>query len=316
VIKLNPLWVGLLEISLGQTTAAFAASGPIMTALSSSVQRLSPASQATPDPLLAQAATVPAKGSQNLAVKSFARLVERYRCATPAAQQSLSGQPTNRYEMAALLASCLESLGDRTLDPQEQSTLTTLRSEFRLELAALQEEGQTESIRIQQPIESHSAIQQPTYSFIKWSSPSSQDTPHQGGTAQPLLGIKAEATLGKVGLFGRYSVASRLSGVSNGAELMGRALGLASELEDRSLQTWSAGIGIRGFIIPKSVLALSAGRTLVNSFGQPSPVNYSAFYQFPVGDHLTLSPSIVIINNPSNPGTPDIQGAVQASFSF
>jgi hypothetical protein len=98
--------------------------------------------------------------------------------------------------------------------------------------------------------------------------------------------------------------------------LMGRALGLASELEDRSLQTWSAGIGIRGFIIPKSVLAVSAGRTLVNSFGQPSPINYSAFYQFPVGDHLTLSPSIVIINNPSNPGTPDIQGAVQASFSF
>jgi hypothetical protein len=316
VIKLNPLWVGLLGISLGQTTAAFAESEPIITVHSTSIQRLSPSSRAKSGSLLAQAAAVPAKGSQNSAVKSFARLVERYRCATPAAaQQSLGDQSTNRYEMAALLASCLESLGDRTLNPQEQSTLTTLRSEFRLELAALQGE-QAESIRLQQPIESYSAIQQPTYSFIKWSSASSQDTPHHGETAQPLLGIKAEATLGKVGLFGRYSVASRLSGLSNGAALMGRALGLASELEDRSLQTWSAGIGIRGFIIPKSVLALSAGRTLVNSFGQPSRINYSAFYQFPVGDHLTLSPSIVIINNPSNPGTPDIQGAVQASFSF
>jgi hypothetical protein len=91
---------------------------------------------------------------------------------------------------------------------------------------------------------------------------------------------------------------------------------LNTSLNDRSFENWSAGIGIRGFIIPKSVLALTAGHTVANSLGQPNPINYGAFYQFPVGDRLTVSPSVMIISNPTNPSSPDIQGAVQASFSF
>lgn len=322
MIKLNPLWMGLLGIGLSQTTAsAFAETVPGLatspTLMSDPALHVSSTPKAKPALLLAQTVAAPARDTQSSTVQSFERLIERYRCAPATARPSLRGQPTNRYEMAALLASCLESLGDRALNDQEQSTLATLRSEFRLELAALQGE-QADSIRLRQPIKPDSDPQQPTYSFIQWSKAFGQDTlaPHQGGVSQPWLGIKAEATFGAVGLFGRYSTAAHPLVLSNGADRMDSALGTTAVLQDRDLQTWSAGIGIRGFIIPKSVLALSTGRTFTNALDQPNLVNYGAFYQFPVGDHLTLSPSVLIISNPSNPDRPEIQGAVQASFSF
>ncbi|WP_404787211.1 hypothetical protein [Altericista sp. CCNU0014] len=64
------------------------------------------------------------------------------------------------------------------------------------------------------------------------------------------------------------------------------------------------------------MLTLSAGSTLKRSLGQANSMNYGAFYQFPVGDRLTLSLSVTIVNNPTKPNNPDIQGAIQASFSF
>lgn len=327
--NLNPLWVGLLGIGLGQTLPALAEQ-PTAMATPAAVVSLPVAQQdapplhdrpiATPHIRLAQAVAGPTKASQDLAAQSLTQWAERHRCGAPAA--GLQSQPTNRYEMAALLASCLDSLGDRPLNAQEQSAIKTLRSEFKIELAALQD-SQSDLIRLRQSIDSNPDMQTSRSPSIRWVRGLDQDAlirrqDKVGQNSSSSLGIKAEASLGKIGVFGRYSVAAGtpLNLPEGGAALTRSDLDLTSGLKDRSFQNWSAGIGIRGFIIPKSVLTLSAGRTFANPLGQLDSNNYGAFYQFPIGDRLTLSPSVVIISNPTNPSNPDIQGAVQASFSF
>jgi hypothetical protein len=329
VINLNPLWVGLLGIGLGQTLPALAEQPSTIAPPAAAVslpmaqqvaQPLRDRPIAAPHILMAQAVAVPTQPSQELAAQSLTQWVERNGCGSPTVLQSRP-QPTNRYEMAALLASCLDALGDRALNSQEQSTIKTLRSEFKIELAALQD-SQSDLIRLRQSIDSNPGTSTSSSPSIRWVRGLDQDSMIrrqekvvQGSSS---LGIKAEANLGKIGVFGRYSVAAGtpLSLPEGGAALTRGDLDLTSGLKDRSFQNWSAGIGIRGFIIPKSVLTLSAGRTFANPLGQLDSNNYGAFYQFPIGDRLTLSPSVVIISNPTNPSNPDIQGAVQASFSF
>jgi hypothetical protein len=316
------LWLFLLGVGLGQVGPALAKTpvNPV------SLGPNSPAAQQTLiDPqrgstplLLTQAIPTSVKSSQGSAVKSLERLAERYRCAAPKADLNSSSQSNHRFEMAALFASCLESLGDRPLNAQEQSTIRTLRSEFKLELAALQG-SQADIIRLRQSIDPNPGTSASIGSSIRWVRGQDLDSLllHQQDDAAPnRVGIKAEANFGKIGVFGRYTVAAGTPlALPDGSTLTRNDLS-ASPLGDRSFENWSAGIGIRGFIIPKSVLALTAGHTVANPLGQSNPINYGAFYQFPIGDRLTVSPSVVIISNPNNPSDPDIQGAVQASFSF
>ncbi len=306
--NLNSLWVCLLVVGFSQTLPALADPS------------LNNPPIATPQVLLAQAVAAPTQKAPASAARSLTQLVEHHRCAVPAAGLQSSTQSTNRYEMAALLASCLDSLGDRTLTAQEQSAIKTLRSEFKLELAALQD-SQSDLIRLRQFIDPSSGTPASSSPSIRWVRGLDQDAPikrQENVMQNGSLGIKAEANLGNVGVFGRYSVAvgTPLNLSKSGTTLMQSDLDLTSAVEDRSFQNWSAGIGIRGFIIPKSVLTLSAGRTFANPLGSLDSNNYGAFYQFPIGDRLMLSPSVVIISNPTNPSNPDIQGAVQASFSF
>jgi hypothetical protein len=186
------------------------------------------------------------------AAQSLAYLMERYPCTVHSAHPTpLKTQPNNRYETAALLSSCLAQWGDLPLDPQAQTMLNTLRSEFKLELAALQSD-------------------------------------------QP------SAQLSRLVVLGSKNLRSK--------ELFNTA----------DPQNWTAGVGIRDFIIPKSLLTFTAGQaaTVINH-KESTQMNYGAFYQFPIGDRLTLSPSVVIMTNPSSPSaTPAVQGALQASFSF
>jgi hypothetical protein len=317
VNKLNPLWLVLLGIGIGQTPTLAATSPIDPISLRSNAQTASQrvSSHTSSDLQLAQAIPTATKATKGSAEKSLTQLAERYRCVAP---KAASSNPTrNRAEMAALLASCLDSLGDRPLNAQEQSTIKTLRSEFKLELAALQN-SQNDIIRLRQSVDPSPGIQSSSNAVIgsslRWVKGQDLDSlllRPQDETAPNRVGIKAEANFGKVGVFGRYTVAAGTPlSLPNGAELS------RSDLNDRSFENWSAGIGIRGFILPKSVLALTAGHTIINPLGQTNPINYGAFYQFPVGDSLTVSPSVMIITNPNNTSNPDIQGAVQASFSF
>jgi hypothetical protein len=321
VNKLNPLWLVLLGMGIGQAPSLAAPSPADSLSLSSTVQN-APQSQRVASHLrLAQATSAATKAVKGSTEKSLAQLAERYRCIGPKAALKSSAPSRNRIEMAALLASCLDSLGDRPLNAEEQSTIKTLRAEFKLELAALQD-SQNNLIRLRQSVDPNPGIQWSNDgaigSSLRWVKGQDLDSlllRPQGEVAPNRMGIKAEANFGKVGVFGRYTVAAGTSlGLPDGSGLSPGDLNPA--VNDRSFENWSAGIGIRGFIIPKSVLALTAGNTLVNPIGQPNPINYGAFYQFPIGDSLTVSPSVVIITNPNNTSNPDIQGAVQASFSF
>jgi hypothetical protein len=323
--KLNLLWVGLAGMGLAQGSPALAESAPA-TATSSVLisSAAKPLSDSHPRERLRLAQThfTNPSGieSPDSALLSLSHLAEHYRCGTPAtALQPLRNQLTNRYEIAALLASCLESLGDRPLNGQEQSALKTLRSEFSLELATLQG-SQVDSIRLRQSAASNSGPQPLIIPSIRLGRNLASNSPNYSPdeTEQKRLGIDAEARFGNVGVFGRYSVAVNTASESPTAYGEEQPLGLAMHvpLNKQDLPSWSTGIGIRGFIVSKSLLTLSAGNIVNNAPGQPNSVNYGAFYQFPVGDRLTLSPSVAIITNPTKPNNPDIQGAIQASFSF
>ncbi len=319
--KLDLLWVGLAWMGLAQVSPALAESAPAIATPSVLISSAAkPLSDSHPREflLLAQAKLTNPSGNESpdLALLSLSHLAEHYRCGTPAtALQPLSDQINNRYEIAALLASCLESLGDHTLDTQEQSVLKTLRSEFKLELATLQG-SQGETMRLRQS-DASSSVQPLIISSIRLGRSLAPSPSYaQNEADQKLLGIDAEARFGNVGLFGRYSVAVNTSSAVSTDHLREQPLGLADPLNSQNLPTWSTGIGIHGFILSKSVLTLSAGQPLNHSPEQSNSINYGAFYQFPVGDRLTLSPSVVIMSNPAKPNSPDIQGAIQASFSF
>ncbi|HEY9824658.1 MAG TPA: hypothetical protein V6D19_04360 [Stenomitos sp.] len=125
--------------------------------------------------------------------------------------------------------------------------------------------------------------------------------------SQKWVGLNAEANFGNVGLFGRYSIAFGAA-----------AQGSSQLLNAQNLQVWTAGVGIRDFIIPRSVLTVLAVRaSSLSNVSSAAQVNYEAFYEFPVQKDITLAPSVVIMTSPTGSGTaPSVQGALQASFSF
>jgi hypothetical protein len=334
-VQVNPAWGG-------QETPL-----PVLSELSaqpsvSSVPLRSPDSPSDfPGHLIAQAAEVPAQPSVSSfwASQSLARLIHQHDCMShgsspePLNIDSEIGS-VNRYKIAALLFSCLEHWDKQAFDAQEQASLQALRSEFKLELVALRGNSVSdpmlvsaniprESMRTDlspQPMDSFANVPLTTTEYSQTIDVASQGRIAMGvhytdratgATTRDLLGINAEASLGKVGLFGRYSAALGAKSGRSGSEpddLLG----------DRSIQSWTAGIGIRDVMIPHSLFTVSVSQSIPPSnFSQPTQMNYGAFYQFPLTDRLTLSPSIVIMTQSEKTGaTPDVQGALQASFSF
>ncbi len=269
------------------------------------------------------------------ASQSLARLMDQHDCPMQSAVNeplSINGglRQVNRYKIATQLFSCLEQWDQQAFDIQEQATLKALRSEFKLELVALQGYSASGSvISANIPRESIGSLWNPQISDSVASSNTieyrqSVEIASQGRVAMGLnytdraidsphnlLGINAEVSLGRIGLFGRYSTAL-------GTQPRQTDRSPDELASDRSMQSWTAGIGVQDFMIQRSVLVVSVTKSIQpSSFTQPAQINYGAFYQFPVTERLTLSPSVVITTHPEKSGaTPDVQGALQASFSF
>lgn len=134
---------------------------------------------------------------------------------------------------------------------------------------------------------------------------------------QNAVGLNAEVTLGRLGLFGRYGYSD--------ASASGTATAPLAQ-QNFTAHTWMAGVGYKDLIKPGSLLAASVGQPFINnlpatvSFGpnNATQTNYEAFFRMPVGDNITLTPGISVITDANNiNGQPTLfQGYLRTTFFF
>ena len=263
------------------------------------------------------------------ASNSLTRLIEQHDCKAHFADSNPVIESISRHKVAALLFSCLENWNRQTFNPQERADLKTLLSEFKLELVALKGSSAAEPLLTSVNLPDASVLtaigNQPGSEAVAFRPTTSQNadyepSDHTVGFSTRSLGrvslsvnfgdqfamggqafsVNAEANVGNLGLFGRYDTTRSETSRSG------------------PTQAWTVGIGLRSFIIPHALLAISARRLgEVENVTQPVQMSYGAFYQFPLTERLTIAPSIVIKPHPKNlDQNLDVQGALQATFSF
>ena len=125
---------------------------------------------------------------------------------------------------------------------------------------------------------------------------------------QNVVGVNAEATFGKFGIFGRY-------GFSINPQLANADLFAGG---DNHAQTWMAGIGISDLIIPGSMLSFAAGQPFITPLNNvPEQTNFEGFYRIPINDNIPLSPGVMVITDPGNLNQNTlIQGVLRSTFAF
>ncbi len=136
--------------------------------------------------------------------------------------------------------------------------------------------------------------------------------------AQNGLGLNAEVTFGRLGLFGYYGYA--LTSVNQRSFLAN-----SGEEIDFRTQSWMAGIGVKDLLTPGSWLAISAGQpyrmNLPDSASlgaTPPPKTYEAFFKLPMGEHLSVTPGLILTTDSHSPtDQPTIfQGYIRTTISF
>jgi Carbohydrate-selective porin, OprB family/S-layer homology domain len=129
---------------------------------------------------------------------------------------------------------------------------------------------------------------------------------------QNVVGLNAEATFGRFGVFGRggYSI--------NPSFVNGPLGGPLGSTNNDGVVTWQAGAGVKDLFIPGSLLAVAAGMPyMVLGQAGPEQMNYEGFYRFPINDNITITPAVMVITDSGNTRTNTaIQGVLRATFSF
>jgi hypothetical protein len=122
---------------------------------------------------------------------------------------------------------------------------------------------------------------------------------------QNVVGLNAEATFGRFGVFGRF-------GYSFDPKIIGQSV------DPDYFMTWMAGVGVRDLFVPGSLLAAAVGQPLiVQGTAGPEQTNIEAFYRFPVNDNISITPAVTVILDPSNANQNTIiQGVLRTTFSF
>jgi hypothetical protein len=136
---------------------------------------------------------------------------------------------------------------------------------------------------------------------------------------QNVVGVNAEATVGRFGVFGRfgYSFNPRFQGSSTGI-----IASTESPTNDRATAdyfiSWMAGAGVKDLFVPGSLLAVAAGQPfIVQGQGGPQQTNFEGFYRFPINDNITITPAVMLITDVNNANSDTVvQGIVRATFSF
>jgi Carbohydrate-selective porin, OprB family/S-layer homology domain len=124
---------------------------------------------------------------------------------------------------------------------------------------------------------------------------------------QNVVGVNAEATLGRIGVFGRvgYSIEPNI-------------LEVGSDAEPNSILSWMGGVGVKDLFVPGSLLAVAVGQPfVVSNQSGPEQTNFEGFYRFPINDNIAITPSIQVITDVDNRRSDAvIQGMLRATFSF
>jgi hypothetical protein len=328
------LWVSCAKICPALSSQAGRVSDSL--SLTQPTLSLTAFSKGEPDGSLEQRAVLAGQSTKSSSVGAFqslARLIEQHDCRSSRSNSSQEIENGNRFKVAALLFSCLEGWNEKTFDRLDRSALQSLRSEFKLELVALQGSsvsepllasvelpGTAESVRYDadQDVSTVLAIglaqtaNSQIYRRNLIAKPQGQvlvslrlADPSTHLSAEIFSGISADVMLRQVDLFGSYST------TLNDQDFNTHSRAYAS-------QTWTTGMVLRGIVVPQSLLAVSA-TTVTNSanLSQPAQFSYEAFYQFPLTEQLTISPSIVVMPHTSgSSSSSDVRGSLQASFSF
>jgi Carbohydrate-selective porin, OprB family/S-layer homology domain len=129
---------------------------------------------------------------------------------------------------------------------------------------------------------------------------------------QNVIGINAEATFGRFGIFGRGGYSINPSFISSPA---GLSFGATS---NTGVITWQAGVGAKDLFIPGSLLAAAVGQpfVVIDQAG-PQQTNFEGFYRFPINDNITITPAVMVITDSGNTRTNTaVQGVLRATFSF
>jgi hypothetical protein len=129
---------------------------------------------------------------------------------------------------------------------------------------------------------------------------------------QNVIGINAEATFGRFGLFGRggYSINPAFTNLPLG--------GVTGATSNTGVITWQAGVGAKDLFIPGSLLAAAVGQpyVVIDQAG-PQQTNFEGFYRFPINDNITITPAVMVITDSGNTRTNTaVQGVLRATFSF
>lgn len=122
-------------------------------------------------------------------------------------------------------------------------------------------------------------------------------------------GINLEWAISRTtGLFGRYGFGS----------YEGFSTALTQPL-DLDPQSWMVGLTLRNFFIPGSLAGVAIGQPFVeSSLGDATQTNYELFYNLALNDHLSITPTLMLVTNADNNDASDAiwQGTLRTVFSF
>jgi Carbohydrate-selective porin, OprB family/S-layer homology domain len=130
-------------------------------------------------------------------------------------------------------------------------------------------------------------------------------TDESASVQQNVVGLNAEATFGRLGIFGRvgYSIEPNIVGFDS---------------EPDTVLSWMGGVGVKDLFIPGSLLAVAVGQPfVVSSQAGPEQTNFEGFYRVPINDNISITPTVQLITDVNNQNSDAvIQGLVRATFSF
>jgi hypothetical protein len=143
--------------------------------------------------------------------------------------------------------------------------------------------------------------------------------------ATSAVGLNAEATFGRIGVFGRMGYAFLNPKSLTSDPLPYADTGLIGEDRNYQALSFMGGVAYKDLLVPGSMIAIAAGAPFItqgrgstDGINDKNQVNLEAFYRFPVNDNISITPIFTVIFNPNNSSFNDTiyQGVLRTTFTF